>query len=1107
MHSPTRHASRVFGDRSLKTSSVLVVAFGAIALSLKCVAAEPAADDYAAKVKPVLKARCFACHGALKQESGLRLDTAKLIRQGGDSGSAIDSTNVDKSLLITRAMASDKSERMPPEGAPLTGQQIDDLRRWIAAGAAGPEREQAEQAPRDHWAFQLPVRPSPLPPGGHPVDALLDEQRRRHNIKTQAPVDRRLLLRRIYIDLIGVPPTPSQVAAFLADRHPDAVERVVDQLLADPRYGERWGRHWMDVWRYTDWFGLGKQLRNSQKHIWHWRDWIIESLNDDAGYDRMVADMLAADEISPTDRERLRATGFLARNYYLFNRTTWLDETIEHTSKALLGLTINCAKCHDHKYDPISQVDYYQLRAIFEPHQVRLDPAPGATDLEQNGLPRVFDAHPDATTYLHIRGNPQAPDKSQPISPAVPEVLRFGEWNPQEINLPPAAHLPSLQPFVLEDHLQKATAEIANGERAVKVAGEALANAARTKVVDQTAGKAEPASGDAFIVDHFDKPLEVWKIGPGKWSFENGVAVQSAVMASRSKLASTKNHPADFIAKLKFQTTGGQMWKSVGVAFDVADGREKMVYMSAVQPGSKVQVSYKDGAGQQYPLAANLGRPVKLNETYELQIAVRGPLVNVAIDGKHQLAYRLPLKREPGKLELITYDATAEFDEFTARALPTSHAMVEANSNSKPVATVAAARSAVALAEAKLRRVKLRPAVLQTAHAADAARFGGAAAEEVDELIGQAAIAARRYELAEAEEKLVAAKAELAASTDKTRKAAQTKSAAAEKTLEMARAKLKEPGRSYTTLRVALKALEGPAESDADRRKPFPTKSTGRRAAFARWVVDPRNPLTARVAVNHMWTRHFGQPLVAAMTDFGRRTASPPQHRLLDWLAVEFMESGWSMKHLHRVIMTSQAYRLGSSTLGADADTVEADAENQFYWRRRPMRMESQVVRDSLLHLSNSLSSQIGGPTISPKQQPLTSRRSLYFTHSRDDEDAFLVMFDNADIFRCYRRQESIVPQQALTLFNSKLSMTMARRLAERLEQHSPGLADRQFATLAFEWALCTLPSDEELDACVAALRETAELLKERPADEVKRRARQNLVHALLNHNDFLTIR
>ncbi|MCA9147305.1 MAG: DUF1549 domain-containing protein, partial [Planctomycetales bacterium] len=391
-------------------------------LSLFALPTGAAEVDYLRDVKPILHERCFACHGALKQESDLRLDTGSLIRQGGASGAAIEPGKAAASLLIERVVAESEDERMPPEGKPLTVDEIAVLKQWIDAGAVSPDDEQPDEDPAQHWAFQLPVQ-SEVPHTNdplwshNPIDAFIAAERERRDLMPVPLVERPVLLRRVYLDLIGLPPTRAQMQAFLDDTRDDAYERVVSELLESPHYGERWGRHWMDVWRYSDWFGLGAQLRYSQKHIWHWRDWIIESLNEDKGYDRMIEEMLAGDEIAPTDRDTLRATGFLARNYFLFNRTTWLDNTIEHTSQAFLGLTLNCAKCHDHKYDPISQVDYYRMRAIFEPHQVRLDAVPGQTDFEKDGLPRAFDAHPEEPTYLHIRGDAANPDKNRVITP------------------------------------------------------------------------------------------------------------------------------------------------------------------------------------------------------------------------------------------------------------------------------------------------------------------------------------------------------------------------------------------------------------------------------------------------------------------------------------------------------------------------------------------------------------------------------------------------------------------------------------------------------------------------------------------------------------------
>ena len=238
-------------------------------------------------------------------------------------------------------------------------------------------------------------------------------------------------------------PTPEQTDTFLKDPTPDAYEKVVDQLLASPQYGERWGRHFLDIWRYSDWWGLGAELRNSQRHIWHWRDWTVESFNADLSYAEMIRQMLAADELYPTDAKKLRATGYLARSYFLFNRTTWLDEVVEHTGKGFLGLTFNCSKCHDHKYDPIKQADYYNFRAIFEPYQLRTDLIAGEPDAMKDSIPRAFDANPDTKTPFHIRGDERNPDKDRVVNPGLPQFLVPDGLKISSVKLPLEAQQPA----------------------------------------------------------------------------------------------------------------------------------------------------------------------------------------------------------------------------------------------------------------------------------------------------------------------------------------------------------------------------------------------------------------------------------------------------------------------------------------------------------------------------------------------------------------------------------------------------------------------------------------------------------------------------------------
>lgn len=250
---------------------------------------------------------------------------AAMAMKGGESGVAIQLGDASASLLLERVSESDESVRMPPEGEPLNAEQIAAIKLWIDQDADAPPDEQPERDPRGHWAFRTPVRPE-VPQVDHPteqqvpwlrnpIDAFIADEHRKRRINPQPDASKRVWLRRVSFGLVGLPPTIEQLEAFVDDQSPQAYDEVVTRLLESPQYGERWGRHWMDIWRYSDWWGLGAEVRNSQKHIWHWRDWIIESLNDDKGYDQMLREMLAADELYPNDLRRLRATGFLARHY------------------------------------------------------------------------------------------------------------------------------------------------------------------------------------------------------------------------------------------------------------------------------------------------------------------------------------------------------------------------------------------------------------------------------------------------------------------------------------------------------------------------------------------------------------------------------------------------------------------------------------------------------------------------------------------------------------------------------------------------------------------------------------------------------------------------
>ena len=873
--------------------------------------------DYLREVKPILAQKCFACHGALKQQSSLRLDNAAMIRTGGDSGPAMVAGKPDKSLLFHRVSAADTQERMPPEGEGerLDPRQLDLIKRWIEQGAQAPD-EPLPLDPRSHWGFQAPMRlaiPSTKQSQwtGNPIDAFISANHERLGLSPAEPAEKHVLLRRVYLDLIGLPPTPQELHAFLADDSPDAYDRVVDELLLRPEYGQRWGRHWMDVWRYSDWAGYKQEVRESQRHIWRWRDWIIESLNADKGYDRMVLEMLAGDELSPGDPDVLRATGFLVRNRHASNRNIWLDATVEHTAKAFLGLTINCARCHDHKYDPIPQVAYYQMRAIFESHDVAIERLPKQPDLLKDGLVHVFDGRPAEPTYRYIRGNEKQPDKEHPVTPGLPDVLG-GKLEIQPVSLPREAWYPGLRADFQEEDLAAARKTVSQAKAVLKKARDAAA---------AESGKEE--------------------------------AMKASVDLAEAKLSLAK---ADL--------------ESLAARWDA---------------------------------------------------------------------------------DLAKYGTSAD-------------------PRAEKLATVAAK----AERQAALCRAEVTVLQLQNDEVAAATKQ---APNEEDQKKAKAAQTKREKDLATAKENL-----------DKAR-------AATEKT-----------DSNYTSVG-----------------KPYPQTSTGRRLAFARWIADSKNPLAARVAVNHLWLRHFGAPLVENMFDFGMRSPRPELADLLDWLAVELVEHGWSMKHLHRLMVTSQAYRLASDGQQLDPKNIGIDPDNRALWHMNARRLEAELVRDCILYVGGSLDLSAGGPDIDQQLGESSRRRSVYFRHAYEKQMQFLVLFDAANVNECYRRSESVIPQQALAIANGPLSLTQSRLLARQIIDTTANSGDDEtFMHAAFERMLSRNPTPDELATCQRFLTAQSTRLAEPanltsfsadkktdvpPAAEARQRARENLIHVLLNHNDFVTIR
>jgi hypothetical protein len=379
----------------------------------------------------------------------------------------------------------------------------------------------------------------------NPIDAFIAADHQSRGLKPRPEASKSILLRRVYLDLIGLTPTLEEQREFEVDQSIDAYEKVVDRLLKDPRYGERWGRHWMDVWRYSDWAGWsgGNQIRDSKPHIWRWRDWIIESLNSDKGYDRMLLEMLAADELAPDDTNALRATGFLARNYKMLSREQWMEDTVKHTSQAFLGLTVGCAKCHNHMFDPISQKEYYQMRAIFEPHQVRTDRVPGELDLAKNGLVRVYDTATNAPTYLFMRGDERRPDTNHLMQAGVPAALcagpaapSAGRLEPIKVDLPRLTAHPDRREFVIHDTIAAAERELEAARKKyeqTRSANSVVSSTAKISELESAVSVAESRLAALRAVLRAESFEDSGRKGSDEWK----EAAREAVAAQRKQTA------------------------------------------------------------------------------------------------------------------------------------------------------------------------------------------------------------------------------------------------------------------------------------------------------------------------------------------------------------------------------------------------------------------------------------------------------------------------------------------------------------------------------------------------------------------------------------------
>jgi len=933
-------------------------------------------------VHPILKAHCFQCHGELGEREGeLDLRLTRLISTGGESGAAIVAGKPDESLLLERV----RSGEMPPGDKTLSDEEIATIAKWIKQGAktAEPEPEEIGDGPiftkaeRNYWAFQAVQRPT-VPASNNArarteVDQFILTEGPSVNSSIPHPgfaddADREKLLRRAAFDLTGLPPSLELLDRVLKNPSPNWWETAIDELLASPHYGERWGRHWLDIAGYADSEGYTDDDR-VRLHAWRYRDYVIQSINADKPFDEFVVEQLAGDELvgGPNNNlnaeqiQKLTATGFLrmapdgtasgginkteARNQVI-------ADTVQIVGTSLLGMTVQCAQCHDHRYDPISQADYYRLRAVFEP-----------------------------------------------------------AYNPKKWKTPPQRRI-SLYTDADRDAAKKIEAQ------AVKI--------------DQE----RKVKGDEYITFTLEEELE---LAPEEKRDLLRTAYRTAAKErTDEQKALLKEYPR--VASISV----GSLY-----LFDNRRGQR------ARELDAKVKKNEK-----QYLLQTAAS---ELTKVPELERSAVETAMKVKPESRSDEQKEL-LTKYPGVL--VTLQTLAQFNPSQAEELERDRKTVIRWRQLKTADDLKEYAEKAKAVRAKKPKEGFLRALYETAgNVPETFVFHRGDPEQPKEQV--------------------------------------------------------EPG--------DLSIIDGrPEIASNDPAVP----SSGRRLAFAKQLTDGTHPLLARVIVNRIWLHHFGRGLVETPADFGVLGSTPTHPQLLDWLAAEFVDSGWSMKHMHRVLMHSTVYRQ-SGIATAKAESIDPD--NQLYSRYPIQRLESEALRDAMLAVSGKLNTKAFGPPIpvmedsvgqvvlgkenlDGERKPVDKvdlkgeeyRRSIYIQVRRTRTFSMFETFDAPAMSpNCEIRNASTVAPQSLFFMNSNAVIDFSGFFADRLIKEAPDDLSKQ-VTLAWRLAFSRTPSDKERDSATAFVEKQSQLVHEKNDKwddaKVKREALAIYAQALLSSNRFLYV-
>ncbi|MBI3862929.1 MAG: DUF1549 domain-containing protein [Planctomycetia bacterium] len=1046
--------------------------FQALALVLMApVAIVRAADapPFCDKVAPIFERHCVVCHQGDKPKGGLSLTTAASLKNGGESGQAIVPDKPDDSLLVEKI--SGDRPAMPKKGKPLSKEDVAAIRQWIAAGAEWPQdlvlRDKGLAGADDNW-WSLQALKRPAVPGVKsewirtPIDAFVMARLNEKQLAPSPAADRRTLIRRLTFDLHGLPPTPDEVDSFIADRLPDAYENLVDRLLASPRYGERWGRHWLDVVHFGESHGYDKD--KPRPNAWPYRDYVITAFNSDKPYDRFIREQLAGDVLFPDDPQATVATGFISAGPWDFvghvelregtldkkiTRSNDRDDMVATAMSTFQSLTVHCARCHNHKFDPISQEEYYRLQAVFA------------------GVDRA--------------------DRPFDVDPVV-HTARQKLLHEREIASARHQELAAVAAKVTTPEIEKIDAELKELARQLA----SLPKAAQ-------AGDSSPTNGYHSGIEA-TPDVEKW------------VQVDLAEPRAIEEIILVPARPTDFPDTPGF---GFPQRFRVDVSNDPKFAeRQTIVDHTAADftnPGDKPFTA---------PGPKDKVRYIRVTATR---------LWKRANDFVFALA---ELQAVSVKKNLALGAAVTAHDSIEAGRWSTKN-LVDDYSSRARLGDIESLKQSLAKRQSLEDETKRRTARRQAA---------------VDERLDEATRTERHAvnkRISEIDQGLARLPAPGLVYAGASRFAAQGSFAPAGPPRPvhfLHRGNDKTPGDE-----VAPGALSSLAGLSPDFGLGVSSDEGARRAALAKWITDPHNPLTARSIVNRVWQYHFGRGIVDTPNDFGHQGSLPTHSELLDWLAAELVEPTegvlasratppgppllrggektqdkergrggdkeknkgetsvpWSLKRLHRLILRSAVYRQASRD---NPQFAAADAGNQYLWRMNRQRLEAEALRDAVLAVSGKLDLKAGGPSDqqfffkddhSPiydyerfdVDSPASFRRSVYRFIVRSVPDPFMECLDCADpSLLTPRRNTTLTALQALSLLNNPFMVRQAEHFAARLEGASPDRRDQ--ISLAYRLAFGREPTDDE-----------RRLLTEYAAQN----GLANLCRVIFNSNEFLFV-